>query len=94
MIQRATNNLDAKILEAMVAPEQASLAPALAKALLSCEFQPAQQAEIEKLLTRNNAGTITAGQRHKLEAYIRVGNLISLLKAKARASLAGKMSRQ
>ena len=87
MIQQPAHNLDAKILEAMVAPNQASLAPALAKALLSCEFQPEQKAEIDKLLARNNAGTITASQRNKLEAYIRMGNLLSLLKAKARVSL-------
>lgn len=94
MIQRPPHNIDAEILEAMVAPEQPSLATALATALLACEFQPEQKSEIEKLLNRNNAGTITAAQRNKLEAYLRVGNLLSLLKAKAHASLSKRPGRQ
>ena len=94
MIQRASIDLDAQILEAMVAPEQAGLEPAMSRALLTCEFQPDQKAEIDKLLTRNNAGTLTASQKTKLEAYVRVGNLLTLLQAKARASLANKPGRR
>jgi hypothetical protein len=94
MIQRASIDLDAQILEAIVAPEQATLQTAMSRALPTCEFQPEQKAEIEKLLTRNNAGTLTATQKTKLEAYVRVGNLLSLLQAKARASLANKPSRR
>ena len=94
MIQRAPIDLDAQILEAIVAPEHATLAPAVSRALLSCGFQPEQKLEIDRLLTRQNAGTITESQKAKLEAYVRVGNLLTLLQAKARASLASKPSRR
>ena len=94
MIQRASNDVDAQILEAMVAPEQATLGPALSRALLTCSFQPEQKTEIEKLLARHNAGKLTASQKTQLEAYVRVGNLVTLLQAKARVSLAEKPSRR
>lgn len=94
MIQRATNNLDAQILEAMIAPEQATLGTALARALLGCGFQAEQKAEIDKLLSRHNAGKLTVAQKARLDAYIRVGNLVTLLQAKARASLADKPGRR
>lgn len=94
MIQRATHDLDAQILEAMVAPEQATLGTALARALLECEFQPEQKTEIDKLLTRHNAGKLTAAQKDRLDAYVRIGNLITLLQAKARASLTNKPGRR
>lgn len=94
MIQRAANDLDVEILEAMVAPKQANLGTALARALLACEFQPKQRAEIENLLARQNAGKLSAAQKNRLEAYVRVGNLITFLQAKARASLAAKPDRQ
>ena len=88
MIQRAKHDIDAQILEAAVATEQALLGDAVSRAVLSCEFQPQQKAEIDKLLSRNNTRTSTATQKAKLEAYIRVGNFLSLLRAKARVSLA------
>jgi hypothetical protein len=57
---------------------------------LRLAFRPKQKQEIERLLERNNAGTITKGQQTRLEAYVRVGNFLSLLKAKARTSLAAR----
>jgi hypothetical protein len=94
MIQRAPHDIDAQILEAMVAPEQATLGTALARALLSCGFQPEQKQEIDRLLSRNNAGKLTDTQQARLDAYIRVGNLVTLLQAKARVSLADKSGRR
>lgn len=94
MIQPPRNNLDVQILEALVAPEQGTLGKTLANAILSCEFPPEQKAEIEKLLSKNNAGTISARQREKLEAYVRIGNWLSLMKAKARVSLGDQARRR
>lgn len=84
---------DAQILEGVVAPEDASLTASLAKAVLKLGFQPAQKAEIERLLERNNGGKITSKQKTRLEAYVRVGNFLSLLKAKARSTLSAKAQR-
>jgi hypothetical protein len=78
-----SNSDDAQILEGVVAPEDASLA----KAVLKLGFQPSQKAEIERLLERNDDGKMTSKQKTRLEAYVRVGNFLSLLKAKARSTL-------
>lgn len=90
MIKPARDNADVKILEAVVAPHEPTLGASLAKAVLSLGSQRAQNEEIARLLDRSNAGTITAKQKEKLEAYVRVGNFLTLLKTKARTSLATK----
>jgi hypothetical protein len=93
MIKRTSQNVDANILEELVAPDEASYSTALAKAVLEAGFRPKQKQEIERLLDRNNAGTITKRQQTRLEAYVRVGNFLSLFKAKARTSLAARPRR-
>jgi hypothetical protein len=93
MIKRNSKHVDVNILEDIVAPDEASYSSTLAKAVLRLAFRPKQRQEIERLLDRNNAGTITKGQKTRLEAYVRVGNFLSLLKTKARTSLARRPSR-
>jgi hypothetical protein len=93
MIKRSSKHVDVNILEDIVAPDEASYPSALAKAVLGLSFRPKQKQEIDRLLERNNAGTITKNQKNRLEAYVRVGNFLSLLKAKARTSLAVRPSR-
>ena len=93
MIKRTSKSIDASILEELVAPDDASYSAALAKAVLAAGFRPRQNREIERLLDRNNAGTITKREQTRLEAYVRVGNLLSLFKAKARTSLAARPQR-
>jgi hypothetical protein len=82
------SELDNSILEAVVAPHAPTLSTPIARALLSLEFTEKQSAQMHSLLDRNNAGTLTARQRQRLEAYQRVGNFLSLMKAKARGTLA------
>lgn len=79
--------IDVQILETIVAPQEPTLPVSLARALLKLSLRPDQQAEIDNLLDRNNDGTITPAERERLEGYVRVGNLLSLLQAKARASV-------
>ena len=42
---------------------------------------------IRQLLQKNNRGTISAAERLTLEKYLRVGQLLDLLHAKAKLSL-------
>jgi hypothetical protein len=44
-------------------------------------------------LDKNNAGTLTDADRLEIERYVRVGNMISLLQAKARLTLRKKPAR-
>jgi hypothetical protein len=80
-------DFDSEILEAAVAPKEATLSPPVAKAVLSIKFTDKQQQEVQKLLDKNNAGTITPRQKEKLESYVRIGNLLNILKIKAQTSL-------
>lgn len=85
---------DAEILEQIVSPSEGTFAATAARALLKLSFSDEQQEEIRDLLDRNNAGTITPAEHDQLEAYVRVGNFLSLVKAKARRSLARKSTRK
>lgn len=78
--------LDVEILHAAVRPDESSFSPTTAKAILKLGFSKQQRAEVEKLLDKNNQGTISAKERKKLEVYVRVGDFLSLLKAKIRYS--------
>jgi len=45
------------------------------------------QPRIRELLQKNSAGTITAAEKADLEKYMRVGQFLDLMQAKARLSL-------
>jgi len=85
----ATSNstIDAEILSVVVDPDAATFKTPVARGMLSLQFTEKQRGEIQKLLDKNNAGTITRRERLRLEGYTRVGNFLSLVKAKARGSL-------
>lgn len=86
--------IDAEILEAVVSADTSSLTTASARAFLKLAFSESQQEEIALLLERNSEETITPRQLEKLQGYIRVGNFLNLLKAKARATLAQKSGKR
>jgi hypothetical protein len=94
MIKRNDEFADASILEDLIATEDTAFSRTFAQALLGLKFQARQAKEIDRLLARNNAGTITDKQRARLDAYVRVGNFLSLLQAKARGSLTAKAGRR
>jgi hypothetical protein len=90
MSQTLSPKLDARILEAVVAPDEPTMSAPVAKAVVSLAFTDAQISEIRRLLDKLNADTITARELAKLEGYQRVGNFLNLLRTKARASLSQK----
>lgn len=85
--------MDARILQDVIAPDQPTMSPPVARVVASLAFTETQVAEIHKLLDKNSAGTISVRERTKLEGYARVGNFLNLLRAKARASLTRQMPR-
>ena len=58
-----------------------------ALAILSVRFDDAMTNRIRDLLQRNNAGTITSGERVILTEYLRVGQSLDLAQADARFAL-------
>jgi hypothetical protein len=79
---------EAEILEQMIHPGDADLSPEAAHALLHLAFDAEATRTIERLLQLNAAGKISGDDRRLLDRYVRIGQLIDLIQAKARLSLA------
>ena len=81
------NVSEADILAEVVGPNHGGLDPRTAKVLLGMRFSEQATRRIRRLLARNQQGTITSKERAALDKYLRVGQFLDLLQAKARLSL-------
>ena len=63
------------------------LTPEVAKRLLEIEFDPEIEERIEVLAGRCTEGELTEEERAEYESYVRTGNFIAILQAKARKLL-------
>jgi hypothetical protein len=86
-MQQEDTITEAVILERVVAPMVAGLSEDAARSLLEFKFDRETTRDIRKLLQKNNRGRISAPERLALERYIRVGQFLDLVHAKARLSL-------
>ena len=75
------------VLSQVVAPQQPDLSAELAQSILGMRFTDEAQTTIRGLLDKNNQGSLTEPEREALQKYLRVGQFIDLLQAKARLSL-------
>lgn len=75
------------ILERVLAPEQGDLPISLAELLLKLEFPQADHRRFATLSEKSREGQLSAVEREELQEYLDINDFISLLKAKARASL-------
>jgi len=83
----AATTTEIDILAQVVAPDEPSFPAELAKSVLGLKFNDYAQAPIRELLVKNNRGDITETERLLLDKYLRVGQFIDLLQAKARLTL-------
>ncbi len=79
---------EADILSEVVAPGQPGISPEFARAILVLHFTQKANKRIRKLLDKNNQGTIEEAERAELDKYLRVGQFLDLMQAKASLSLA------
>ena len=86
---KTTSLTEAAILDKVVSPGIPDLSSEAVRGLLALRFDSATTRSIRTLLHRNNRGSITAEERLALEKYLRVGQFLDLLHAKARLSLHG-----
>jgi len=77
---------DSDIFARVIAADE-PLPPSLARAVLGWKFPATDLGRVRKLQAKNNAGTITAAERRLLESYVRVGQFVAVLQAKARLAL-------
>jgi hypothetical protein len=78
---------EADILSDVVAPDEPSWSQEFAQAVLSVRFNDQATNRIRELLQKKNAGKITTAEASDLEKYLRVGQFLDLMQAKARLSL-------
>jgi hypothetical protein len=78
------------IWENILRPRFGKMSPETAKALLDFSIPEAERARMKMLLAKAKAGTITREESLDLDEYERAGNMMSVLKAKARRILNSK----
>lgn len=78
---------EADILSELVAPNQPGFSPELARAILELHFTKQAAKRIQTLLAKSNRGAISEAERSVLDKYLRVGQFLDLMQAKARLSL-------
>jgi hypothetical protein len=79
---------EADILEEVVDIGQAGMPADLARAIVKLRFNQTAVRRMNELAEKNGQGTLTQPERALMEKYIRVGNFLNLMQAKARQTLA------
>ena len=78
----------ASYLDRMLEPVGDCLTPEVAHRLIQLRADPQLQARIDELADRCTEGALTEEDGFEYETYVRAGNLIAILQAKARKLLA------
>jgi hypothetical protein len=78
---------EVEIMKDLVVPKGEKFSPEAARQLLKIKFSRTAQARIQKLLGKNNRGTITEKEKETLDSFLRVGQLLDWVHAKAWYSL-------
>ncbi|MEM1293830.1 MAG: hypothetical protein AAGH89_00600 [Verrucomicrobiota bacterium] len=78
---------EADILNDVLSPGKGDLDEKAARAILDFRFSDAAQNRIRGLLDAQNRDELSPNEQGDLEKFLRVGQLIDLLQAKARLSL-------
>jgi hypothetical protein len=79
---------EADILSEVVAPDQSSFPPAVAQTILELRFTERAIQRMNELAEKNRRDELSDAERDDMEKYLRVGNFINLMQAKARLCLA------
>ena len=85
--QAATPNTEAAILARIIRADEASLAPEVARYLLSMRLTPGDEERVNELSAKARTGSLTDAETHELDSYLHVGFLLGVLQAKARGLL-------
>lgn len=75
------------IISDMLDPLAEVLTPDSAQAIANLKAKPALQARVDELAELCNEGRLSETERAEYETYVRVGNVINVLKAKAKPAL-------
>jgi len=78
------------ILVRVLCNEEGKLPPDIARYLLTLGFSERDKARAHDLVVRNQEGALSPAEKEEMFAYGRAGDLLSILKAKARLVLGVK----
>jgi hypothetical protein len=81
------NDDSVTVLDRLLEPLARCLTPESARAVIDLRADAAAHARVSELAEKCNEGTLTPEERREYETYVHVGNLIAILKAKARLLL-------
>jgi hypothetical protein len=89
-----TANTETAILNRLIEPEKADMAPEAARYFLALDFSQGDVDRMNKLAGKARKGTLSADEQSTMDNYQHVGHLLTFLQAKARTSLkrCGKVS--
>ncbi|MDX1927942.1 MAG: hypothetical protein SFV81_15565 [Pirellulaceae bacterium] len=85
MSTKTINEID--IWNRVINPEKDDMTPPEANAVLRWAFAEDAKSKMEELAERNGRGELSDSEREELEAYVKVGQVLAILQAKARLSL-------
>ena len=78
------------IFSRIIEPDKPAIPASVARLILEWRFAEDDRQRMHTLLEKVKDGTMTRSEKSEAETYERVGNLLSILKSKARRSLKGK----
>jgi hypothetical protein len=78
---------EADILSEVVSPDRPGISPEFARSIVELRFSDRASKRIGQLLEKNNKGTISEAERSELDKFLRVGQFLDLMQAKATLSL-------
>lgn len=78
------------IWETILRPRFGKMTPDTARTILQLSIPEAERTRMKDLLAKAKAGTINREESLDLDEYVRAGNMLSILKAKARRVLRSK----
>jgi hypothetical protein len=78
---------EADIFARIVHPEEGNLPQDVSHLILNLRFESEDVTRMNELAEKNNRGVLSEIEHQEMEKYLRVGNFLNLLHAKARLSL-------
>ncbi|NEP57212.1 MAG: hypothetical protein F6K31_09335 [Symploca sp. SIO2G7] len=87
MPQTPKSLTEADIFARIVHPEDGNLPQEISRLILNLRFEAEDATRMNELAQKNNRGLLSETERQEMEQYLRVGNFLNLLHAKARLSL-------
>jgi hypothetical protein len=80
-------DIEADIFSRVIDPANPSLTPQAAEGILLLGYSEADHTRMAELAERSNRGELSDDERREFEGYVFVGDLLAILKSKARLSL-------